>query len=366
MQQLIDRQKGGFTLAPWDWQYYAEQVRKAEYDLDETQIKPYFELDRVLHDGVFFAANRLYGVTFKERKDIPVYQPDVRVFEVSDADGKPMALFYIDYFKRDNKSGGAWMSSFVDQSGLFGTKPVVFNVANFTKPAPGQPALLSFDDVTTMFHEFGHALHGMFSQVEYPTLAGTNVPRDFVEFPSQFNEHWALEPTVFANYAKNYRTGELMPQPLVDKIKKSRTFNQGFGTTEYLGAALLDMAWHTLPPDAPQQEVDAFEAAALKRFNVDMRDVPPRYRTTYFAHIWSGGYAASYYAYLWSEVLDDDAYAWFTEHGGMTRANGQRFRDMILSRGGTDDAGALYRAFRGRDPSVEPLLEQRGLKQVQN
>ncbi|MGI9089858.1 MAG: peptidyl-dipeptidase Dcp [Gemmatimonadaceae bacterium] len=366
MQTLIDRQKGGFTLAPWDWQYYAEQVRKAEYDLDETQIKPYFELDRVLHDGVFFAANKLYGVTFKERKDIPVYQPDVRVFEVSDADGKPMALFYIDYFKRDNKSGGAWMSSFVDQSGLFGTKPVVFNVANFTKPAPGQPALLSFDDVTTMFHEFGHALHGMFSQVEYPTLAGTSVPRDFVEFPSQFNEHWALEPTVFANYAKNYRTGELMPQPLVDKIKKSRTFNQGFGTTEYLGAALLDIAWHTLPADAPQQEVDAFEAAALKRFNVDMRDVPPRYRTTYFAHIWSGGYAASYYAYLWSEVLDDDAYAWFVEHGGMTRANGQRFRDMILSRGGTDDVGALYRAFRGRDPSVEPLLEQRGLKQVQN
>lgn len=364
MQALIDRQKGGFTLSPWDWQYYAEQVRKAEYDLDESQIKPYFELDRVLHDGVFFAANKLYGVTFKERKDIPVYQPDVRVFEVFDADGKPLALFYIDYFKRDNKSGGAWMSSFVDQSGLFGTKPVVFNVANFTKPAPGQPALLSFDDVTTMFHESGHALHGMFSQVQYPALSGTSVPRDFVEFPSQFNEHWALEPTVFANYARNYRTGELMPQPLVDRLKKSRTFNQGFATTEYLGAALLDMAWHTLPAGAPQKDVDAFETEALARFHVDMRDVPPRYRTTYFSHIWSGGYAASYYAYMWSEVLDDDAYAWFGEHGGMTRANGQRFRDMILSRGNTDDVGTLYRAFRGRDPIVEPLLEQRGLKVV--
>lgn len=364
MQALIDRQKGVFALSPWDWQYYAEQVRKAEYDLDESQIKPYFKLDRVLHDGVFFAANKLYGVTFKERKDIPVYQPDVRVFEVFDADSKPLALFYIDYFKRDNKSGGAWMSSFVDQSGLFGTKPVVFNVANFTKPAAGQPALLSFDDVTTMFHEFGHALHGMFSQVQYPTLAGTSVPRDFVEFPSQFNEHWALEPTVFANYARNYKTGELMPQPLVDRIKKSRTFNQGFATTEYLGAALLDMAWHTLPADAPQKNVDAFEAEALARFHVDMRNVPPRYRTTYFSHIWSGGYAASYYAYMWSEVLDDDAYAWFTEHGGMTRANGQRFRDMILSRGGTEDVGTLYRTFRGRDPIVEPLLEQRGLKAV--
>jgi peptidyl-dipeptidase Dcp len=361
MQALIDRDHGGFQLAPWDWQFYAERVRQAEYDLDQSQVKPYFELDRVLHDGVFYAANRMYGITFKERKDIPVYQPDVRVFEVFDANGKPLALFYCDYFKRDNKSGGAWMDSFVDQSGLLGTLPVVFNVANFTKPAPGQPALLSFDDVTTMFHEFGHALHGMFSNVEYPTLAGTNVPRDFVEFPSQFNEHWALEPSVFANYARHYQTGAPMPQALVDKIKKSRTFNQGFATTEYVSAALLDMAWHTLPADAPQQDVDAFEKAALERFHVDLPNVPPRYRTTYFSHIWGGGYAAGYYAYMWAEVLDDDAYAWFQEHGGMTRANGQRFRDMILSRGGTEEAGALYRAFRGRDPSVEPLLEQRGL-----
>lgn len=361
MQKLIDKESGGFTLAPWDWQYYSEQVRKASYDLDESQLKPYFELNRVLKDGVFFAANRLYGITFTERKDIPVYQPDVRVFEVRNADGKPLALFYYDPFKRDNKSGGAWTSSFVSQSGLLGTKPVMYNVENFTKPAPGQPALLTFGEVTTMFHEFGHALHGMFSNVEYPTLAGTSVPRDFVEFPSQFNEHWALEPTVFANYAKNYKTGAPMPQELVQKIRRARTFNQGFATTEYLAASLLDLAWHTLPADTTVQNVDTFEDHSLEHFHVDMRAVPPRYRTSYFSHIWESGYAAGYYAYLWSEVLDDDAYAWFTEHGGMTRANGQRFRDMILSRGNTEDVGAMYRAFRGRDPRIEPLLEQRGL-----
>ena len=362
MQALIDKQKGGFQVAPWDWQFYAEQVRKADFDLDEKQIKPYFELDNVLQNGVFFAANKLYGLTFKERKDIPVYQADVRVFEVFDIDGKSLALWYADYFKRDSKSGGAWMDGFVDQSGLLGNKPVVFNVCNFTKPAAGQPALLSFDDVTTMFHEFGHALHGMMSDVKYPTLAGTNVPRDFVEFPSQFNEHWALEPTVFANYAKHYKTGAPMPAALVDKIKKSHTFNQGFDTTEYLAAALLDMAWHSLPADAPKQDVEKFEAEALKRYNVSVPAVPPRYRTPYFSHIWGGGYSAGYYAYLWSEVLDDDAYYWFKENGGMTRENGKRFRDMILSRGSTQDMAELYRAFRGRDPSVEPLLEERGLK----
>ncbi|HET7320925.1 MAG TPA: peptidyl-dipeptidase Dcp [Longimicrobiaceae bacterium] len=364
MQALIDQQGGGFQLQPWDWQYYSEQVRKAKYDLDESQIKPYFLLDRVLEDGVFYAANLLYGVTFKERHDLPVYNPDVRVFEVFDADGSPLALFYCDYFKRDNKGGGAWMDSFVDQSGLMGTKPVVFNVANFQKPAPGQPALLTFDDVSTMFHEFGHALHGMFSDVEYPSLAGTNVPRDFVEFPSQFNEHWALDPQVFAHYAKHYDTGEPMPQSLVDKIKKARTFNQGFATMEYLEASLLDMAWHTLPASAPQQEVNAFEEKALERYGVDMAAIPPRYRTTYFNHIWGSGYAAGYYAYLWSEVLDDDAYAWFEENGGLTRENGQRFRDMILSRGSSSDLAELYRAFRGHDPSVEPLLIQRGLEDV--
>ena len=362
MQKLIDQQGGGLKLQPWDWQYYAEQVRKAKYDLDESQIMPYFELNNVLQNGVFFAANKLYGLTFKERHDIPVYNPDVRTFEVFDANGQPLALFYADYFKRDNKQGGAWMDQFVDQSALTGWKPVVYNVANFTKPAPGQPALLTYDDVTTMFHEFGHALHGMFSNVQYPTLSGTNVPRDFVEFPSQFNEHWALDPAVFANYAKHYQTGAPMPAALVAKIKNSQTFNQGFSMTEILAASLLDFAWHTLPAGSAPQDVDAFEAAALKRFNVDVPEVPPRYHSTYFSHIWDGGYSAGYYAYTWSEVLDDDAFAWFREHGGLTRENGQRFRDMILSRGGTVDAATLYRNFRGRDPNVEALLEQRGLK----
>jgi len=361
MQALIDRQHGGFQLAPWDWQFYAEQVRKADFDLEESQIKPYFELDRVLHDGVFFAANKLYGLTFKERHDIPVYHPDVRVFEVFDADGRSLALWYCDYFKRDNKAGGAWEDSFVNQSGLLQTKAAVFNVANFTKPAPGQPALLSFDDVTTMFHEFGHALHAMMSNVEYPKFAGTNTPTDFVEFPSQFNEHWALDSTVLASYARHYQTGAPMPAELVDKVRRTRTFNQGFALTEYLAASLLDLAWHTVPSEAPPQNVDTFEPNALRKYHVDLRNVPPRYHTTYFAHIWSGGYAAGYYAYLWSEVLDDDAYAWFAEHGGLTRENGQRFREMILSRGGTEDVAQMYRAFRGRDPSVQPLLEKRGL-----
>ena len=366
MQKEIDAEKGGFKLAAWDWQYYAEKVRKADYDLDESQVKQYFELDHVLHDGVFYAANKLYGLTFKERHDIPVYQPDVRVFEVFDADGKSLALFYGDYFSRPNKSGGAWMDSFVDQSGLIGTKPVVFNVTNFTKPAPGQPALLSFDDVTTMFHEFGHALHSMFSNVKYPSLAGSSVPRDFVEFPSQFNEHWALEPAVFANYAKHYKTGELMPQALVDKIRKARTFNQGYATTEYLAAALLDLAWHAQAPATPKvADANKFEQESLEHFKIAMAELPPRYHSTYFSHIWGGGYSAGYYAYMWSELIDDDAYYWFKEHGGMTRENGQRFRDMILSRGGSNEAAVLYRNFRGRDPIVEPLLIERGLKPAQ-
>jgi len=361
MQALIDSQKGDFKLEPWDWQHYAEKVRKAEYDLDESQIKPYFELNRVLEDGVFYAANKLYGLTFKERKDIPVYQPDVRVFEVFDANGKSMAIWYCDYFKRDNKSGGAWEDTFVDGSGLLQAKPVVFNVANFTKPAPGQPALLTYDDVTTMFHEFGHALHAMLTNVEYPRLAGTNVPRDFVEFPSQFNEHWALYPAVLAHYAKHYQTGESMPKALVEKIRKARTFNQGFATMEYLEASLLDMAWHTVPVGTQLTNVDSFETAALEHYHVYMPLVPPRYHSTYFAHIWSSGYSAGYYSYLWSEVLDDDAFAWFDEHGGLTRANGDRFRKMILSRGGSEDVGGLYRAFRGRDPNVKALLKDRGL-----
>jgi peptidyl-dipeptidase Dcp len=361
MQQVIDAQNGGFKLSAADWDFYAEQVRKAEYDLDTEQVKPYFELNNVLQNGVFYAANQLYGLTFKERKDIPVYHPDVRVWEVFDADGSSLALYYADNFARASKSGGAWMDTFVDQNSLSGTKPVVFNVTNFQKPAAGQPALISFDDVTTLFHEFGHALHGMFSNVKYPTFASTAVPRDFVEFPSQFNEHWALEPRVFANYAKHYQTGAPMPQELVDKIKKSRTFNQGYATTEYLSAALLDMAWHTLPAGSPLQDPNTFEQQALTQFRINMPEVPPRYHTGYFSHIWGGGYSAGYYAYLWSEVIDDDAYYWFREHGGMTRENGQRFRDMVLSRGGTQDAASLYRAFRGRDPQVQPLLEERGL-----
>lgn len=361
MQKVADAEKAGIRIDASDWAYYAEKVRKAEYDLDESQVKPYFELNTVLRDGVFFAANQLYGLTFKERTDIPVYQEDVKVFEVFDADGSPLALFYGDYFARPNKSGGAWMDNFVDQNGLTGTKPVVYNVCNFQKPAPGQPALISFDDVSTMFHEFGHALHGMLSRVKYPTLSGTNVPRDFVEFPSQFNEHWALDPKVLANYAKHYQSGKPMPNDLVEKIRKAHTFNQGYDTTEYLAAALLDMAWHTLPASSTPQSVDAFEPAALKRFGVDMPAVPPRYHTTYFSHIWGGGYAAGYYAYLWSEVLDHDAFYWFKEHGGMTRENGQRFREMVLSKGGTEDVAAMYRGFRGRDPEVKPLLIERGL-----
>jgi peptidyl-dipeptidase Dcp len=362
LQRMAEADKATFKIGPADWAYYAEKVRKAEYDLDESQVRPYFELDRVLRDGVFFAANKLYGLTFKERTDIPVYQPDVRVFEVFDADGSSMALFYADYYARPSKSGGAWMDAFVDQNGLTGTKPVVYNVCNFTKPAAGQPTLLTWDEVSTMFHEFGHALHGMLSNVKYPTIAGTSVSRDFVEFPSQFNEHWALEPSVFANYAKHYQTGEAMPAAIVEKIRKAHTFNQGYDTTEYLAAALLDMAWHTLPVDASVKDTAEFEKAALERFHVELAEVPPRYHTTYFSHVWGGGYSAGYYAYLWSEVLDHDAYYWFKEHGGMTRANGQRFRDMVLSRGGTDDAAALFRAFRGRDPIVKPLLIERGLE----
>ncbi|NKF20952.1 peptidyl-dipeptidase Dcp [Solimonas marina] len=362
IQDAINRDGKHFKLAAWDWQKYSAQVRKEKYDLDESQIKPYFELNRVLEDGVFYAANQLYGLTFKERKDIPVYQTDVRVFEVFDKNGKSLALFYCDYFKRDNKSGGAWMSNFVGQSKLLGTKPVIYNVANFTKPAPGQPALLSYDDVVTMFHEFGHALHGMFADQEYPTLSGTATARDFVEFPSQFNEHWADDPKIFAHYARHYKTGAPMPAALVAKLNKSKLFNKGYDMTELVAAALLDMDWHTLGADAPLQDADQFEAAALKHEHIDLSYVPPRYRSSYFLHIWGNGYAAGYYAYLWTEMLADDAFEWFKENGGLTAANGQRFRDMVLSRGNSEDLATMYRAFRGQDPSIEPMLEDRGLK----
>jgi len=364
IQDVIDQQKGGFKVEAWDWNHYAEQVRKAKYDLDEAQIKPYFELDNVLQNGVFFAANQLYGLTFKERKDIPVWQPDVRVFEVFDKDGSSLALFYCDYFKRDNKNGGAWMSNLVDQSKLMGTKPVIFNVANFTKPAPGQPALLSFDDVITMFHEFGHGLHGIFADTQYPSLSGANTARDFVEFPSQFNEHWATDPKIFANYAKNYQTGEPMPQALVDKIKKAKTFNKGYDMTELVSAALLDMSWHTLGADVPKQDPDKFEMDALTKAKVNLSFVPPRYRSSYFQHIWGNGYAAGYYAYLWTQMLADDAFQGFVDKGGLTRENGDRFRAMILSQGNTMELSKLYREWRGKDPSIEPMLLNRGLKEA--
>jgi peptidyl-dipeptidase Dcp len=362
IQDVIDAQKGGFALQPWDWDFYSEQVRKAKYDLDESAVKPYFELNNVLENGVFYAANQLYGITFHERKDIPVYEPDVRVFEVSHADGRPLALFYCDYFKRDNKQGGAWMGSFVEQSKLIGTLPVVYNVANFPKPAPGEPALISFTDVTTLFHEFGHALHGMFSDTEYPSLSGTATARDFVEFPSQFNEHWALYPTVFAHYAKHYRTGAPMPADLVAKIKNASRFNQGYKLTELVAAAQLDMQWHTLPASTPLQQPDAFEKQALEKTHLLLSAVPPRYRSSYFSHIWGSGYSAGYYAYLWSEMLDDDAYEWFEEHGGLTRANGERFRAMVLSRGNTEELAKMYAAWRGKDPSVEPMMKYRSLQ----
>jgi peptidyl-dipeptidase Dcp len=361
IQALIDAQKGGFQVQPWDWNFYAEQVRKAKYDLDESQVKPYFEINNVLQNGVFYAAHQLYGLTFTERKDIPVWQPDVRVFEVFDVNDKPLALFYCDYFKRDNKNGGAWMSNLVDQSHLLGNLPVIYNVANLPKPAPGQPALISAGDVITMFHEFGHGLHGMLSSVEYPTLSGTNVPRDFVEFPSQFNEHWATYPDVFQHYAKHYQTGEPMPADLVEKLRKSRAFNEGYGLTELLSASMLDMQWHSLAPGTPLQNVDEFEKAALTKSRVDLATVPPRYRSTYFLHIWANGYAAGYYAYQWTEMLDDDAFGWFEEHGGLTRANGDRFRDLVLSRGNTEDLSAMYAKWRGRAPQIGAMLKDRGL-----
>jgi len=362
IQAVIDAQKGGFALEPWDWDYYGEQVRKAQYDLDDAEVKPYFELYNVLENGVFYAANQLYGLRFKERKDIPVYQSDVRVFEVLDSDGKALALFYCDYFKRDNKNGGAWMSSYVRPSKLLGNLAVVYNVANLPKPADGQPALISFTDVITMFHEFGHALHGMFANTRYPSLSGTTPARDFVEFPSQFNEHWALYPSVFNHYARHYKSGASMPEALTEKIKRAANFNEGYKLTEVLAAAELDMQWHVLPGGAPLQDPDAFEKAALAQTHLDISAVPSRYRSSYFSHIWDSGYSAGYYAYLWTQMLDDDAYQWFEDHGGLSRANGERFRRMILSRGNTQDLGKTYEAWRGRPPTIDAMMKYRGLK----
>ncbi|MES2473563.1 MAG: M3 family metallopeptidase [Pseudomonadota bacterium] len=361
IQSAINKEGGKFQLKPWDWQRYAERVRKERYDLDEAALKPYFEINRVLREGVLHSATRLYGITFKRRTDIPVYHPDVMVYEVFEQDGHPLGLMYFDLWKRDNKRGGAWMSNYVGQSKLFGTKPVIYNVSNFTKPAAGQPALISFEDVGTMFHEFGHALHGLFANQTYPLLSGTNVARDFVEFPSQFNEHWALHPEILKRYAVHYKTGVPMPQSLVDRIKKSQTWGQGYALGELLAASQLDLQWHALPPGSPKQDVNKFEIEALKKTGTDFPNVPTRYRSSYFLHIWANGYASSYYAYQWTVMLDTNAFAWFNRNGGMTRANGQRFRDLILSKGHTMDYGPMFRAFYGKDPEIGPMLEHRGL-----
>jgi peptidyl-dipeptidase Dcp len=364
MQAIVDREDGGFRIAAWDWAYYAEKVRRQRFDFDESQLRPYFELESVLQDGVFHAAGKLYGLSFKERKDLPVYQEDVRVFEVFDEGNKPLGLFLLDWYARGNKRGGAWMNEYVSQSGQSGAKPVVGNHLNIPKPPKGEPTLLTFDEVTTAFHEFGHALHGLFSDVKYARFAGTNVPRDFVEYPSQVNEMWATWPEVLKNYAKHHETGAPMPQELLDKVLATQQFNQGFATTEYLAAAMLDQRWHQLGPDQVPSDVEQFERDALKQAGVDYAPVPPRYRSGYFSHIFAGGYSAGYYAYLWSEVLDADSVEWFRENGGLKRENGDHFRKTLLSRGGSEDAMKLFREFRGRAPEIGPLLERRGLTQA--
>ncbi|MDB5909247.1 MAG: dipeptidyl carboxypeptidase [Massilia sp.] len=361
IQAVIDADKGGFQLTAADWDFYSDKVRAAKFNFDQNQLRPYFELNNVLNNGLFFAAGKLYGLSFKERKDLPVYDPDVRVFDVTDADGKQLAIFIADYYARGNKRGGAWMNAYVSQSRLLGTHPVVANHLNIPKPGAGEPTLLTYDELRTLFHEFGHALHGMFSDVKYPRLSGTRVPRDYVEFPSQVNEMWAVWPEVLKNYAKHYQTGAPMPQELLDKVLASKKFNEGYRTTEYLAASILDQRWHQVGVGQVPTDVLAFEAAALKDAGVDFAAVPTRYRSTYFSHVFSGGYSAGYYGYLWAERLDADAVEWFKENGGLQRKNGDYFRKMLLSRGGTMDAMEMYRNFRGRDPKIEPLLERRGL-----
>lgn len=361
IQKVIDQEQGGFSVRAWDWAFYAEQVRREKYALDEAQLKPYFALDTVLNEGVFWTANQLFGIKFVERFDIPVYHPDVRVWEIFDHDGAGLALFYGDFFARESKSGGAWMGNFVEQSELNETRPVIYNVCNYQKPATGKPALLLWDDVITLFHEFGHTLHGLFATQRYATLSGTNTPRDFVEFPSQINEHWASHPQVFARFARHVETGEPMPQALRDKMQRASLFNKGYDMTELLSAALLDMRWHSLEMSASSSSVDQFEQQALAAEDLDLQAVPPRYRSSYFAHIFGGGYAAGYYAYLWTQMLADDGYQWFVEQGGLTRENGQKFREAILSRGNSTDLAELYRQWSGRDPRMEPMLAHRGL-----
>ncbi|HEX7801348.1 MAG TPA: M3 family metallopeptidase [Pseudoxanthomonas sp.] len=362
LQAMIKKEGGTFELAPWDWSFYSEKVRKDKFNFDESQLKPYFELNNVLENGVFFAANQLYGLTFKKRTDLPVYNPDVTTYDVFDADGKQLAIFIADMYARPSKRGGAWMNSYVSQSGLTGYKPVVANHLNIPKPPAGKPTLLTWDEVTTAFHEFGHALHGMFSNVEYPYFTGTSVPRDFVEYPSQVNEMWADWPAILKNYAKHHETGAPMPQELLDKVIAASKFNQGFRTTEYLGSAMLDQRWHQITADQVPDAagVMAFEAAAQKADGTNYAPVPPRYRTPYFSHI-MGGYSAGYYAYIWSEVLDANSVEWFEQHGGLTRANGDHFRSTLLSRGGSKDALQLFQDFAGHAPKIEPLLKKRGL-----
>jgi len=362
LQAMIDKEGGGFRLEPWDWSYYSEQVRAAKYAFDESQLKPYLELTNVLENGVFYAANQLYGLTFKRRQDLPVYHPDVRVYDVFDANGQPLAIFIADMYARKSKRGGAWMNSYVSQSKLTGERPVVANHLNIPKPPAGEPTLLTWDEVTTAFHEFGHALHGMFSNVTYPYFSGTRVPRDFVEFPSQVNEMWAEWPSVLKNYAKHYKTGEPIPQELLDKVIAASKFNQGFATTEYLGAAMLDQRWHQISAEQVPSANDVlkFESAALTADGIAFPAVPPRYRTTYFSHI-MGGYAAGYYAYIWSEILDANTVEWFKKNGGLKRENGDHFRKALLSRGGSEEATQLFRNFAGHDPQIGPLLEKRGL-----
>ena len=367
LQAMIDETADEpFELQSWDWPFYAEKVRQQKYDFDESQIKPYFELDSVLINGVFHAAEQVYGLTFKERPDLPVYHPDVRVFEVFDADGERLAIFLGDFYARPSKRGGAWMNAYVSQSGLLGTEPVVANHQNIPKPPAGEPTLMTLDEVTTIFHEFGHALHGMFSDVEYPTFAGTSVPRDFVEYPSQVNELWATWPSILENYALHYETGERIPQALLDRVIEAETFNEGYRTTEYLAASILDMCYHTLPADQipASDEILQFEAECLEQAGIAYDPVPSRYRTTYFSHI-MGGYSAGYYSYIWSEVLDADSVKWFKENGGLTRENGDHFRNTLLSQGGSKDAMQLFRDFAGREPDIQPLLERRGLAPVE-
>ncbi|WP_317930107.1 M3 family metallopeptidase [Halioxenophilus sp. WMMB6] len=362
IQAEISKTGGDFALQPWDWAYYAERVRKAKYDLDEDLLKPYFEFNTVLHAGLFYAMNKLYGITFKERKDLPVWQEDVLAFEVFERDGSSIGLFYLDPYAREGKNGGAWMSSFVDQNRLRGEKPVVYNALNIPKPAAGQPTLMTFDEVTTMFHEFGHADHGLFSDVVYPSLSGTEVPRDFVEFPSQFNEDWDINPEVLKHYARHYQTGEPIPADLLQRLLEAHTFNQGFDTVEYLAAALLDMEWHTLPAGQAVTDVDAFEQAALAKHGLDFAPVPPRYKSAYFSHVFGGGYSAGYYAYLWTEVLAADAFAFQREHGGLTAENGEAYRQAILAIGNSKELMQSYQAFRGQEPGVEALMVRRGLE----